>query len=170
MHAYSPQDLPHSVAPGYYLAQGRLAGMLPLVALTLASPAGWDSWAARRRNADSAMAARHGHAAERYAELLGCSRGVVMKACQLLSLASLPSAGPPEHQAVYQSVLDRRAGDTPSMPAGLAADLCESDLLASLLRLSCGMTCVQADVPALARELSARITEEIDYRVEAANQ
>src|SRR6266567_5077412 len=51
-----------------------------------------------------------------------------MKACQLLSLASLPSAGPPEHQAVYQSVLDRHAGDTPSMPAGLAADLAESEL------------------------------------------
>jgi predicted unusual protein kinase regulating ubiquinone biosynthesis (AarF/ABC1/UbiB family) len=227
MHAYSPWRLPHSVAPGYYLAQGRLAGMLPLVGLTLADHGGWDSWAARRRNADSAMAARHGHAAERYADLLGRSRGMVMKACQLLSLASLPTVGTPEHQAVYQSVLARREDDTPSMPAGLAADLaenelgmplhevftdfdphpiaaasigqvhaarlhdgrdvavkiqypgaerairadlCDNELLASLLRHSCGMTCVQADVPAIARELSARIAEEIDYRVEAANQ
>ena len=227
MHAYSPQGPPHSVAPGYYLAQGRLAGMLPLVGLTPADPGGWDSWAARRRNADTAMAARHGHAAERYADLLGRSRGVVMKACQLLSLASLPTVGTPEQQAVYQSVLDTREDDTPSMPAGLAADLaenelglplhevftdfdphpiaaasigqvhaarlydgrdvavkiqypgaerairadlCDSELLASLLRLSCGMTCVRADVPAIARELSARIAEEIDYRVEAANQ
>ena len=116
MHAYSPQDLPHSVAPGYYLAQGRLAGMLPMVGLTLANSAGSDSWAARRRYADNTMAARHGRAAERYAELLGCSRGVVMKACQLLSLARLPTAGTPEHQAVYQSVLARREDDTPSMP------------------------------------------------------
>jgi predicted unusual protein kinase regulating ubiquinone biosynthesis (AarF/ABC1/UbiB family) len=227
MHAYSPQDLPHSVAPGYYLAQGRLAAMLPMVGLTLASTAGSDSWAARRRYADTTMAARHGRAAERYAELLGCSRGVVMKACQLLSVASLPAVGMPEHQAIYQSVLARHEDDTPSMPAGLAADLaetelgmplheiftdfdphpiaaasigqvhaaqlqdgrdvavkiqypgverairadlCDNELLASLLRFSCGMTCVQADVPAIARELSARITEEIDYRVEAANQ
>ncbi len=201
--------------------------MLPLVGLTLADHGGWDSWAARRRNADTAMAARHGYAAEQYADLLGRSRGVVMKACQLLSLASLPTVGTPEHQAVYQSILARREDDTPSMPAGLAADLaenelglplhevftdfdphpiaaasigqvhaarlhdgrdvavkiqypgaerairadlCDNELLASLLRLSCGMTCVQADVPAIARELAARITEEIDYRVEAANQ
>ena len=227
MHAYSPQGLPHSVAPGYCLAQGRLAGMLPLVGLTLADHGGWDSWAARRRNADTAMAARHGHAAEQYADLLGRSRGVVMKACQLLSLASLPTVGTAEHQAIYQSVRARREDDTPSMPAGLAADLaenelglplhevfadfdphpiaaasigqvhaarlhdgrdvavkiqypgaerairadlCDNELLASLLRLSCGMTCVQADVPAIARELSARIAEEIDYRVEAVNQ
>ena len=227
MHAHNPQDLPHSVAPGYYLAHGRLAGTLPLVGLTLANPDGAASAAARRCNADTAIAARHGRAAEQYVDLLGRSRGVVMKACQLLSLASLPPVGSPEHQAIYQSALSRSEEDTPSMPAGLAADLAETELglplhevftdfdphpiaaasigqvhsarlqdgrdvavkiqypgverairadlcngeqLASFLRLGCGMTCVQADVPAIARELSARIAEEIDYRVEAANQ
>jgi predicted unusual protein kinase regulating ubiquinone biosynthesis (AarF/ABC1/UbiB family) len=183
--------------------------------------------AARRRSADTALAARHGQVAERYAYLLGRSRGVVMKACQLLSLESLPPTGSPEHLAIYRSALSRSRGDTPSMPAGLAADLAETefglplheifmdfdphpiaaasigqvhaarlqdgrevavkiqypgverairadlrngDLLASLLKLGCGMTCVQADVPAIARELAARIGEEIDYRVEATNQ
>jgi predicted unusual protein kinase regulating ubiquinone biosynthesis (AarF/ABC1/UbiB family) len=215
------------VAPGYCLAQGRLAGALPLVGLRLKYPEAASVAAARRRSADTALAARHGQVAERYAYLLGRSRGVVMKACQLLSLESLPPTGSPEHLAIYRSALSRSRGDTPSMPAGLAADLAETefglplheifmdfdphpiaaasigqvhaarlqdgrevavkiqypgverairadlrngDLLASLLKLGCGMTCVQADVPAIARELAARIGEEIDYRVEATNQ
>jgi predicted unusual protein kinase regulating ubiquinone biosynthesis (AarF/ABC1/UbiB family) len=214
------------VAPGYCLAQGRLAGALPLVGLRLKYPEASSTAAARRRSADTALTARHGRAAERYADLLGRSNGVVMKACQLLSLASLPPTGSPEHLAIYRSALSRSQGDTPSMPAGLAADLAETELglplheifmdfdphpiaaasigqvhaarlqdgrdvavkiqypgvervisadlrngqLASLLRPGCGMTCVQADVPAIARELAARIGEEIDYRVEATNQ
>jgi predicted unusual protein kinase regulating ubiquinone biosynthesis (AarF/ABC1/UbiB family) len=227
MYAYESPDSPHAVAPGYCLAQGRLAGALPLVGLRLKYPEAASVAAARRRSADTALAARHGQVAERYAYLLGRSRGVVMKACQLLSLESLPPTGSPEHLAIYRSALSRSRGDTPSMPAGLAADLAETefglplheifmdfdphpiaaasigqvhaarlqdgrevavkiqypgverairadlrngDLLASLLKLGCGMTCVQADVPAIARELAARIGEEIDYRVEATNQ
>jgi predicted unusual protein kinase regulating ubiquinone biosynthesis (AarF/ABC1/UbiB family) len=226
MYAYESSDSPHAVAPGYCLAQGRLAGALPLVGLRLKYPEASSTAAARRRSADTALTARHGRAAERYADLLGRSNGVVMKACQLLSLASLPPTGSPEHLAIYRSALSRSQGDTPSMPAGLAADLAETELglplheifmdfdphpiaaasigqvhaarlqdgrdvavkiqypgvervisadlrngqLASLLRPGCGMTCVQADVPAIARELAARIGEEIDYRVEATNQ
>ncbi|MGI9009528.1 MAG: ABC1 kinase family protein [Streptosporangiaceae bacterium] len=215
------------IAPGYYLAPGRLAGSLPLTGLTVTRGDSAMATGARRRNADSAMVARHGAAAGRYADLVGSSRGVVLKACQLLSLASLPAVGSPEHQAVYQSVLARRADETPAMPAGLAADLAETELgmplhevftdfdphpiattaigqvhtaslqdgrevavkiqypgverairadlgdtelLASFLRLGSGMTCVESDLPAMARELSARIAEEIDYRIEAANQ
>ncbi len=187
----------------------------------IAAAAGWTS------GADPVVAARHGRAVERYADLLGQSRGLVMKASKLLSLASVPPAGSPEHDAFYRSVLARCEDDTPSMPAGLAADLAEAelglalhevfmdfdphpiaaasigqvhaarlhdgrdvavkiqypgvgeairadlfngDMLASFLRLSCGTTCVQSDIDAIAGELSARIVEELDYRVEAANQ
>ncbi|HEX9064278.1 MAG TPA: AarF/ABC1/UbiB kinase family protein, partial [Streptosporangiaceae bacterium] len=215
------------VAPGYYLAPGRLAGSLPLTGLTVTRCDSAMATGARRRNADTAMVARHGEAAGRYADLAGGSRGVVLKASQLLSLASLPPVGSPEHQVLYQSVLARRAEQTPAMPAGLAADLAENELgmplhevftdfdphpvattaigqvhtaclqdgrevavkiqypgverairadlannelLASFLRLGCGMTCVESDLPAIARELAARIGEEIDYRIEAANQ
>ncbi len=226
MHVPYSRALSHSIAPGYCLAQGRLAGALPTVGLEVptspqTSAAGWAS------GADSLVAARHGRAAERYADLLGRSRGLVMKASKLLSLASVPSAGSPEHDAFYKSVLARCEDDTPSMPAGLAADLAETELelplhevfmdfdphpiaaasigqvhaarlqdgrdvavkiqypgvgqairadlfdgdaLASFLRLSRGMTWVQADIDAIAGELSARIVEELDYRVEAANQ
>ncbi len=216
-----------AIAPGYYLAPGRLAGSLPLTSLTVSRCDSTMATGARRRNADTAMVARHGEAAGRYADLVGRSRGVVLRASQLLSLASVPAVGSPEHQAVYRSALARRADETPAMPAGLAADLAETELgmplhevftdfdphpiattaigqvhtaclqdgrevavkiqypgverairadlsdnelLASFLRLGCGMTCVQSDVPAIARELSARIAEEIDYRIEAANQ
>src|SRR6266700_5822211 len=84
MYASKSPDPSHAVAPGYQLAQGRLAETLPVVGLTMRRPEG--SAAARTRSADSAIAARHGRVAERYADLLGNSRCVVMKACQLMSL------------------------------------------------------------------------------------
>ncbi len=221
-----PRALSHSIAPGYCLAQGKLAGALPLVGLAMtATELTTDE--EDRLAADPVVAARHGRAAERYADLLGRSRGMVMKASKLLSLANLPSAGSPEHVALYRSALARCEDDTPSMPAGLAADLAESelglplheifmdfdphpiaaasigqvhaarlqdgrdvavkiqypgvgqairadlfdgDMFASFLRLGCEMTCVQTDLAAIASEISARIVEELDYRVEAANQ
>ena len=223
MHASYPRALSHSIAPGYCLAQGRLAGALPMVGLTMAAADLGYCPAAH----DRIVAARHGRAAERYAHLLGRSRGLVMKASKLLSLADLPAAGSPEHDGSYRPARSWREDDTPSMPAGLVADLVETELgyglheifadfdphpiaaasigqvhaarlqdgrdvavkiqypgagvairadlfdgdeLASFLRLGCGMTCVQADIAAIASELSARIVEELDYEVEAANQ
>ncbi len=58
----------------------------------------------------------------------------------------------------------------PGIERAIRADLSDGEQLASFLRLGCRMTCVQSDVQAIARELSARIAEEIDYRIEAANQ
>lgn len=223
-----PHDPPDSVAPGYYLAQGRLARTMPLVGLSLRSLAtATTSSVLRRREADSTIAARHGRTAERYADLLGRSRGVLMKAGQLLSMAGLQAVVAEEHQPLYQAVLARLQDDAPPMPAGLAADVAEAELgfplrevfrdfdprpiaaasigqvhaarlhdgrevavkiqypgveqairsdlrnaelLASFLRLGSGLTCVRPDVPALTRELSARISEEIDYQAEAASQ
>ena len=57
----------------------------------------------------------------------------------------------------------------PGVAAAIRADLFGGERLASFLRLGCGTTCVQADADAIASELSARIVEELDYRVEAAN-
>jgi predicted unusual protein kinase regulating ubiquinone biosynthesis (AarF/ABC1/UbiB family) len=215
------------VSPGYHLAQGRLARMLPLVGLTLRSVGEHTAAAISRGSADSAIAARHGRTAERYVELLGRSRGVLMKAGQLLSVVGLQAVVSQEHQAVYQALLARLQDDAPPMPAGLAADVAEaelgcplhevfddfdphpiaaasigqvhaarlldgrdvavkiqypgveraiaadlrnSELLAAFLRLGAGLTRVRPDLVALARELTARISEEIDYQVEAANQ
>jgi predicted unusual protein kinase regulating ubiquinone biosynthesis (AarF/ABC1/UbiB family) len=226
LHAPYPRALSHSIAPGYCLAQGRLAGVLPTVGLSMPAAAKIPGAPGCLAAADPPGAGRHGRAAERYSELLGGSRGLVMKASQLLSLANLPSAGSPERRDFFRSLLSVSEDDTPSMPAGLAADLAETELglplheifmdfdphpiaaasvgqvhaarlqdgrdvavkiqypgvaaailadlfegdqLASFLRLGCEMTCVQADPAAIASELSARIVEELDYRVEAAN-
>ncbi|HEX9031608.1 MAG TPA: AarF/ABC1/UbiB kinase family protein [Streptosporangiaceae bacterium] len=223
-----PDESPHSVSPGYYLAQGRLARTLPLVGLSTRDLAGATTTSAlRRRQADVSIAARHGRAAERYAELLGHSRGVLMKAGQLLSMAGLQGVVSPDDQPLYQAVLARLQENAPPMPAGLAADVAETEfgcplheifadfdphpiaaasigqvhlarlydgrevavkiqypgveqairadlrnaeVLASLLKLGSGLTFVRPDVPALARELSARINEEIDYQAEAVSQ
>jgi predicted unusual protein kinase regulating ubiquinone biosynthesis (AarF/ABC1/UbiB family) len=227
VHAYYPRALSHSIAPGYCLAQGRLAEALPVVGLAVMAAEPDDEAAGWLAGANPVIAARHRRAAERYAKLLGRSRGLVMKASQLLSLVNLPSADSPEPTTFYRSLLARCDNDTPSMPAGLAADLVESELglplhevflnfdphpiaaasigqvhaatlhdgrevavkiqypgvagairtdlfdsdrLASFVRLGCEMTCVQRDIAAISGELSARIFEELDYQVEAANQ
>jgi predicted unusual protein kinase regulating ubiquinone biosynthesis (AarF/ABC1/UbiB family) len=226
MHSNYPRALSHSIAPGYCLAQGRLAEALPVVGLAMAAAEPEDEAAGCLAGADPVIAARHRRAAERYANLLGRSRGLVMKASQLLSVEHLPTAGSPQPTAFYRSLL-ARCDDTPSMPAGLAADLAESELglplhevfvdfdahpiaaasigqvhaarlhdgrdvavkiqypgvatairtdlfdserLTSFVRVSCETTCVQPDIAAIASELSARIVEELDYQVEAANQ
>ncbi|MGN6796008.1 MAG: ABC1 kinase family protein [Streptosporangiaceae bacterium] len=227
VRAYYRRALSHSIAPGYCLAQGRLAEALPVVGLAMMAADQDNEAAACLAAADPVIAARHGRAAERYAYLLGRSRGLVMKASQLLSPATLPAADSPKHDSISRSPLSRYGDDTLSMPAGLVADLAESELglplhevfadfdphpiaaasigqvhaarlldgrdvavkiqypgvagairadlfdnerLASFVRLGCELTCVQPDIAAIAHELSARIVEELDYQVEAANQ
>lgn len=219
-------DPPHTVAPGYSLAQGRMADTLPLVDLAQERAQQILAAADRQCYPESVIVSRHGQIAARYADLIGQSRGIVMKASKMLSLTSLSSASAPERLASYESML-RRDDGPPSMPAGLVADLVESEFdvplyevfiefdphplavgsigqvhaatlqdgrdvavkiqypgierairadlsdgeqLASFLRLGCRVTCVQSNVQAIARELSARIAEEVDYRIEAANQ
>lgn len=217
----------HTVVPGYSLAQGYLADTLPLLDLTHERARQMLSAADRQCYADSVIMSRHGQIATRYADLIGQSRGVVMKASRLLSLGSMPPADAVECGVGYESMRLLRGAGPPSMPAGLVADLVESEFdvplhetfiefdphplavgsigqvhaatlqdgrdvavkiqypgverairadlsdgeqLASFVRLGCRTTCVQSNVNAIARELSARIAEEIDYRIEAANQ
>ncbi|HEX7995515.1 MAG TPA: hypothetical protein VF506_16445, partial [Streptosporangiaceae bacterium] len=95
VHAYYPRGhraLSHSIAPGYCIAQGGLAEALPVVGLSMMAAEPDDEAAACLAAADPVIAARHGRAAERYANLLGRSRGLVMMASQLLSLVNLPAA------------------------------------------------------------------------------
>lgn len=227
MDAYDPPGTPHAVAPGYYLVQGRLARTLPLLGLTMRSLGDQASATLRPNAGEATIAARHGRTAARYAELLGRSRGVLMKAGQLLSLVGMQGVVAPEYRAIYTELLAKLQDDAPPMPAGLAADISEAELglplheifadfdphpiaaasigqvhkarlldgrrvavkiqypgveqaisadlrngelLASFLRLGAQLTQFRPDVPALARELTARIAEEVDYRAEAASQ
>jgi predicted unusual protein kinase regulating ubiquinone biosynthesis (AarF/ABC1/UbiB family) len=204
---------------------GRVARAAPLVALT-GRTAGEAVISALRRKDRGAAQAR---SAQRYAESLGRSRGVLMKAGQILSFVSLGSLVDGRSQSVYQGALARLQDDAPPMEPELAAavvtaelgappeqvfaefdvhplaaasigqvhaaltqdgrrvvvkiqypgvdeairsDLANTELLATFFQLIRGVIpdLGRTDARALAREVSERIGEEIDYRSEAANQ
>jgi predicted unusual protein kinase regulating ubiquinone biosynthesis (AarF/ABC1/UbiB family) len=171
----------------------------------------------------------HTRMAQLYAERLGRSRGVLMKAGQILSMVLPESGVDGEYRGIYQAAFAKLQDDAPPMPAELAievvtaelgrppsalfaefdpdplaaasigqvhratlrdgrpvvvkvqypgvdeairADLKNTELLSTFLRLlfSVMPNTSSLDLPAMAREVSARIGEEIDYRAEAANQ
>jgi predicted unusual protein kinase regulating ubiquinone biosynthesis (AarF/ABC1/UbiB family) len=215
-----------STAGGDGIGRGRLRRTAPLVGLT-ALTAGE---AALMRLRGSDMAEFHARTAERYAELLGHSKGALMKAGQMLSLASIAPAVPAELQATYQSALVRLRSEAPAMAPesvravleselrcpvesafaefdwtplaaasvgqvhaarlhdgravavkvqypgvadAIAADAKNTELLATFLSLIIGGLSsrkLSFDLRGAAREISARIAEELDYRLEAANQ
>jgi predicted unusual protein kinase regulating ubiquinone biosynthesis (AarF/ABC1/UbiB family) len=66
--------------------------------------------------------------AERYAELLGSSKGALMKAGQMLSFVSLGSAVDGEFQAIFQGALTRLRDDAPPMAPELAREVLEREL------------------------------------------
>jgi predicted unusual protein kinase regulating ubiquinone biosynthesis (AarF/ABC1/UbiB family) len=207
------------------IGRGRLARAAPVLGLT-ARTAG-EAVVAGLRGADRAEF--HIRTAERYAELLGRSKGALMKAGQMLSLAPGGPVLPGEFRSIYQAALARLRDDVPPMAGELArdvlehelgrptesvfaefdweplaaasigqvhaarlrdgrevavkiqypgvaaaidADLKNTELLATLMSLVGGLSPrrMSADLRGMAREMSARICEELDYRLEAANQ
>src|SRR5260370_17101876 len=75
----------------------------------------------KRTGADGSAHDFHARTAERYTELLGHSKGVLMKVGQMLSFVSLGTAIPPEYRALYASALSRLQADAPPMAPELAA-------------------------------------------------
>ncbi len=208
---------------------GRLRRTAPLAALS-ARTAGEAALTSLRRKLTGADPTEfHVRTAERYAELLGNSRGALMKAGQMLSFASLGAVVPAEFQSIYRATLTRLRDQAPPMApelarhvleseldrptesafaefdwrplaaasigqvhaarlhdgravavkiqypgaaGAIAADLKNGELLAAFVGLTLGLSSSKASVDprGAARELSARITEELDYKVEAANQ
>ena len=209
----------------YPVRRGRLARTAPLVGL--AGRTMGEAVVAALRGKDRAEV--HARSAERYVEMLGRSRGVLMKAGQILSFVSLGPQVNDEYRTLYQSALARLQDDAPPMAPELAAavveaelgsppdkvfaefdplplaaasigqvhaarladgrrvavkiqypgveeairaDLANTELLATFFQLIRGLVpdLTRVDVRSLAREVSDRIGEEIDYRAEAANQ
>jgi predicted unusual protein kinase regulating ubiquinone biosynthesis (AarF/ABC1/UbiB family) len=70
----------------------------------------------------------HVRTAERYAELLGRSKGALMKAGQALSFVSVIPAVPAEFQPIYRQALKRLRDDAPPMAPELARATLESEL------------------------------------------
>ena len=167
--------------------------------------------------------------AERYVELLGRSKGALMKAGQILSYVPFGTAVPEETRAIFQAAMARLRADAPPMAPELAAgvlreelgapaekifaefcprpmaaasigqvhaarlpdgravavkiqypgvaeairdDLRNAELLAVLFQLLRSIVpgLTRLDPREIAQEISERIAEELDYRIEASNQ
>ena len=205
--------------------RGRIRRTMPLAGFT-ARAAGGRVIAGLREKAgqDGAVEQFHERTAERYAELLGHSRGVLMKVGQIMSLLDTRAVGaggfwpyqkamsrlqadaPPMHPALVHEVLEgeldsavqhfaefteepmaaasigqvhravlrdgRRVAvkiQYPGVAQAIRDDLANAELLATFLRfLAASTSGVKRDVKSVAREVASRISEEVDYRHEAA--
>jgi predicted unusual protein kinase regulating ubiquinone biosynthesis (AarF/ABC1/UbiB family) len=225
-----PPDAADATRPTCGIPQGRLARAAPLAGLA-ARTAGEAVVAGLRGRLSGADGIEfHARTAERYAQLMGHSRGALMKAGQMLSFTPTNPAVPAEFQSIYHTALSRLRDDAPAMESELAramlerelgqraesvfaefqweplaaasigqvhaarlhdgrevavklqypgvaeaicSDLKNAELLATFLSLTIGSLSplkLRFDFRGMAREMSARIAEELDYRLEAANQ
>jgi predicted unusual protein kinase regulating ubiquinone biosynthesis (AarF/ABC1/UbiB family) len=217
-------------ACGDGIGKGRLRRTAPFVGLT-ARTAGEAAMARMRGKwTDAERSEFHTRSAARYTELLGNSKGALMKVGQMASFALLSPAVPAELRSIYQTSLMRLRDDAPPMAPVLArevlehelgqpaesvfakfewqplaaasvgqvhaaelhdgrevavkiqypgvadairADLKNTELVATFLTLAIGGMSPRRfsfDLRGAAREMGTRILEELDYRLEAANQ
>lgn len=210
--------------------RGRIRRTMPVAGFT-ARAAGGRMVAALREKAGNtgALDRFHERTAEQYAELLGHSKGVLMKAGQLVSMVDANAIGAGE-LSPYQKALTRLQADAPPMDCALARqvieddlgrpisalfgsfsdepmaaasigqvhratlhdgrevavkiqypgvaqairdDLSNTELLATMFRFAAGaagaLGAALPDVGPISAEISERISEEIDYRQEAAH-
>jgi predicted unusual protein kinase regulating ubiquinone biosynthesis (AarF/ABC1/UbiB family) len=205
--------------------RGRIRRTMPLAGFT-ARAAGGRLVAGLREKAgnDGAVNRFHERTAERYTELLGHSKGALMKIGQLLSmidarglgtggfapyqqaLIRLQSDAPPMAPTLVREVLDAELGSAvdqfaeftdepmaaasigqvhrallrdgrqvavkiqyPGVAQAIRQDLANTELVATFVRFATSASGMVFDPAKLARELTRRISEEVDYRREAAN-
>lgn len=225
----SQPPVPAEAPPVGAVRGGRLRRTAPLLGLTARTAGEAVVLGLRNGATESDRTAFHARTAERYTELLGRSKGALMKAGQLLSLAALGPAFDGQIQATYRAALARLRDGAPPMAPELArevlvrelgarasaafaefewepiaaasigqvhrarlhdgravavkiqypgvaeairADLRNAELLVTFLGLLSALTGrkLSLDLRAGAQELRDRILEELDYRLEAANQ
>jgi predicted unusual protein kinase regulating ubiquinone biosynthesis (AarF/ABC1/UbiB family) len=208
------------------IATGRVRRAVPVAGMA-ARTAG-ESVLARLRRVEPTPE-EYARRAERYVELLGRSKGALMKAGQLMSFVSFTASVPEENRALFQAAMSRLQTSAPPMApelatevvelelgqaperlfaefdasplaaasigqvhaarmhdgtpvavkiqypgvgAAIAADLKNTELLGVMFQLMRsfvpGLT--RSDPRSMAAEISERITEELDYRIEARNQ
>ncbi|WP_375538318.1 ABC1 kinase family protein [Mycolicibacterium sp. CBMA 311] len=204
--------------------QGRLRRTMPLAGF-MARTAGGRLVAELRERAgdDSAVERFHERSADRYTELLGHSKGALMKLGQLLSmvdtgglgtggfapyqqaLVRLQAAAPPMAPELVHQILAAELGDAraqfaefddepvaaasigqvhratltdgaqvavkmqyPGVAEAIRADLANTELVATFMRFASSASGMVFDPRPVAREMSERITEEVDYQREAA--
>lgn len=110
------------------IAAGRLRRTAPVAGLVARTTGEAVVKAMRRKVTRTEVAVDHERAAERYAELLGRSKGALIKAGQVLSFVSLAASVPPEARVAYQRALSRLREDAPPMAAAVAREVLESEL------------------------------------------
>lgn len=210
------------------IPQGRVRRVTPVLGVAAKTSGEAVVAAVRRRVTGAEDTGRQQRAAEQYAEVLGRSKGALMKVGQLLSFVSMEGAVAPELGGAFQTALGKLRADAPPMPAAVAqrvleaelgpavdrfasfdpeplaaasigqvhaarlddgrrvvvkvqypgvaeairADLANTELLLTFMRLAMAFSPVRVrvDLRAVAGELATKITEELDYRREAANQ
>jgi predicted unusual protein kinase regulating ubiquinone biosynthesis (AarF/ABC1/UbiB family) len=207
-------DVPH----------GRIRRTMPLAGFTARAAGGRLVAGLRERTGDDGAVQRfHERTADRYVELLGHSKGALMKLGQLMSLIDSSDVGDGGF-APYQKALARLQADAPPMAPALVhqilrdeltagmetfaefsdnpvsaasigqvhkatlhngrdvavkvqypgvaqairEDLANTELVATFLRFATSASGIVFDPRQLAREYTARIHEETDYRREAA--
>ena len=210
--------------------RGRVRRTMPMAGFTARAAGGRMLAGLREKAGDEGAVQRfHERTAERYVELLGHSKGVLMKAGQLVSMVDAAALGAGE-LSPYQKALTRLQADAPPMNSALALDVLEAqlgqpadavfadfagepmaaasigqvhravlhdgrqvavkiqypgvaqairddlsntELLATVFRFAAGaagaLGAAMPDIEQAAGEISARISEEVDYRREAAN-
>jgi predicted unusual protein kinase regulating ubiquinone biosynthesis (AarF/ABC1/UbiB family) len=110
------------------MPRGRVRRTMPLAGFTARAAGGRLVAGLREKSGDVGAVERfHERTAERYAELLGHSKGVLMKAGQLLSGVDASSIGNGGFSP-YQKALTRLQADAPPMHPGLVKEVLEADL------------------------------------------
>src|ERR1700690_3475853 len=113
------------------ISQGRLRRAAPLAALSSRTVGGASVAGLRSKLTGADTTEFHVRTAERYAELLGRSKGALMKAGQMLSLTSVGPAVGEEFQATYRAALTRLRNEAPPMAPELAREVLERELACS---------------------------------------
>jgi predicted unusual protein kinase regulating ubiquinone biosynthesis (AarF/ABC1/UbiB family) len=108
--------------------QGRIRRTMPLAGFTARAAGGRVVAGLRERAGDAGAVDRfHERTAERYTELLGHAKGVLMKAGQFFSMVDAAAVGSGE-LSPYQNALARLQADAPPMDPRLVKEVLHDDL------------------------------------------
>lgn len=123
-----PPDVSDTSRLGDGIGRGRLRRTAPLVGLTARTAGEAVIVGLRSKLTGTDSSEFHARTAERYAEVLGRSKGALMKAGQMLSFTSFGPAIGNDLQSTYQAALTRLRNDAPPMAPELAREVLEGEL------------------------------------------
>ncbi len=113
---------------GFGIDRDRVRRAGPVAAVTARTAAEVALRSVRRGISGNDQQDLHARAAERYAELFGRSKGLLMKVGQLVSFVSMAPFIPRDVLPIYRAALARLRDDAPPMAPELARDVLEREL------------------------------------------